>query len=102
MTATIATDLLGKLVSVYEVRSETIRIGGGYQRKDQSHHMVTGWIRSADVSGGDISLVLEVTAAPAWVDGTGTGDLLPITNKGWPGGGMLRFSLTQHPAGCGP
>jgi len=90
--ATDATDLLGKLVSVYE----------RHYTYEGERWLCSGWVRSAEIGDGSISLILERAGGDGYVadiksgHDTKAGDLWAVSSKNHPG--ALRFTLTDHPA----
>lgn len=88
-----ATDLLGKLVSVYFTR---------YNDTFEQHY-VTGHVRVVEITAkGDIAFILEAVRfvergvyTPSNV--AGAGDLVAVTTD--TSNGRLRISLSDHPAG---
>lgn len=94
MTATFATDLLGKLVSVYE----------RHYTYEGERWLCTGWVRSAEIGDGSIALVLEKITDEHVDDvrsghAVKAGDLWAISSKNHQG--PVRFSLNDHPPHVG-
>lgn len=85
MSAAFATDLLGRLVSVYETSFDSAKAS-------TEHHLFSGWVRVVDLVEG-LSLTVERVddVSSGWWPGK-AGDLQHITVESG-----KRVSLTDHP-----